>query len=49
MNIVFNAIAVLGGNLVKDQSGKWRTTNFEEGDIFGALGDRLRVVAAHKF
>lgn len=27
--------------------GKWRTTNFnEKGDKFGALGDRLRVVAA---
>lgn len=42
----FDAIAVLGGGLIKDKSGKWRTTNFDEGDNFGALGDRLRVVAA---
>lgn len=41
-----NAIAVLGGGLIRDK-GKWRTTNFnEKGDKFGALGDRLRVVAA---
>lgn len=40
------AIAVLGGGLVKEK-GKWRTTNFnDKGDKFGALGDRLRVVAA---
>lgn len=41
-----DAIAVLGGGLVKDKGGKWRTTNFNEGDNFGAMGDRLRVVAA---
>jgi hypothetical protein len=41
-----NAIVVLGGGLVKEK-GKWRTTNFsDQGDKFGALGDRLRVVAA---
>lgn len=28
------------------QSGKWRTTNYFEGDNFGAMGDRLRVLAA---
>lgn len=39
------AIAVLGGSLVRGKNGKWRTTNFREGDEFGALGDRLRVVA----
>lgn len=38
------AIAILGGGLKKD-GNKWRTTNFEEGDKFGCLGDRLRVIA----
>jgi hypothetical protein len=39
------AIIILGGGLIKD-GNKWRTTNFEEkGDEFGALGDRLRVLA----
>lgn len=38
------AIAILGGGLKKD-GHKWRTTNFNEGDEFGCLGDRLRVVA----
>lgn len=37
-------IAILGGGLKKD-GRKWRTTNFDEGDEFGCLGDRLRVVA----
>ena len=41
-----DAIVVFGGG-IKEEGGKWRTTNFtEEGDNFGALGDRLRVVAA---
>lgn len=41
------AIVVFGGGLVKEK-GKWRTTNFsDKGDKFGALGDRLRVVAAN--
>lgn len=40
------AIVVLGGGLIKEK-GKWQTTNFsDKGDKFGALGDRLRVVAA---
>lgn len=40
-------LIVLGGGLFKDLSGNWRTTNFDEpGDEYGALGDRLRVVAA---
>lgn len=43
--IMKTAIVILGGGLV-EENGKWRTTNFEEkGDKFGALGDRLRVVA----
>jgi hypothetical protein len=37
---------ILGGGLVKDKTGKWRTTHFEEGDNFGAIGDYLRVEAA---
>jgi len=39
------AIAIIGGGLKNDNS-RWRTTYFnEEGDDFGALGDRLRVLA----
>ncbi len=38
-------IAILGGGM-KEENGKWRTLNFDEGDKFGATGDRLRVVAA---
>src|SRR3989344_4629711 len=41
-----NAIVVLGGSL-KKENNVWRTTNFNEGDNFGSLGDRLRVVSAH--
>ena len=41
------AIVILGGGLKKDETGKWRTTNYNEpGDNFGVSGDRLRVVAA---
>lgn len=37
----------MGGGLVRDnKNGKWRTTNFDEGDNFGISGDRIRVVAA---
>lgn len=39
-----DAIVVLGGSL-KKEGNKWRTTNFNESDEFGCLGDRLRVVA----
>lgn len=45
---IFSAIAVLGGSLAQTTNGRWRTTDFGEGDTFGHLGDRLRVVAAHK-
>src|SRR6266511_1880931 len=39
-------LAILGGDLAKDATGKWQTTTFEDaGDKFGLLGDRLRVVA----
>jgi len=41
-----DAIAILGGGLTKEENGRWRTTDFEEGDNFGVLGDRLRVIAA---
>ncbi len=41
-----SAVIILGGGLIKDDNG-WRTTNFSEGDNFGALGDRLRVEAAN--
>lgn len=41
------AVILLGGGLLKEPNGNWRTTNFNEaGDEFGELGDRLRVVAA---
>lgn len=40
-----DVIFILGGSLKKDENG-WRTTFFNEGDNFGGLGDRLRVVAA---
>lgn len=39
-----DVIVILGGNLKKNKNG-WRITNFDEGDNFGVLGDRLRVVA----
>lgn len=39
-------IVVLGGALVKDRCGHWRTTNYYEGDNFGICGSRLRVIAA---
>lgn len=38
-------VAIIGGGLAKDTGGKWRTTYFTESDSFGALGDRLRVIA----
>ncbi len=34
----------MGGGLV-NENGNWRTANFNECDKYGALGDRLRVVA----
>lgn len=40
------AIVIFGGGLKEDNAtGRWRTTNFNEGDHFGVQGDRLRVVA----
>lgn len=45
MRMQLTTIAILAGGLVKDING-WRTTWFNEGDNFGGLGDRLRVVAA---
>lgn len=45
MNKNNQAIVIIGGGLVKDK-GKWRTTNFKEGDKYGVKGDRLRVDAA---
>lgn len=32
--------------MARDKNGKWRTTNFDEGDNFGISGDRIRVAAA---
>ncbi|PIS05296.1 MAG: hypothetical protein COT81_01920 [Candidatus Buchananbacteria bacterium CG10_big_fil_rev_8_21_14_0_10_42_9] len=39
-------IIILGGGLIEEKDGTWRTTNFDEGDNFGVNGDRVRVVAA---
>lgn len=44
--IKLDAIAILGGGLIKDKLG-WRTTNYNEGDSFGIIGDRLRVLAGY--
>lgn len=46
MKTIGKIINILGGSLIQDGRGHWRTTSFNEGDNFGALGDRLRVVAA---
>lgn len=46
MKKIDKIINILGGSLIQDRQGHWRTTRFDEGDNFGALGDRLRVVAA---
>lgn len=46
MKKITKLIDILGGSLIQDKQGHWRTTRFDEGDNFGALGDRLRVVAA---
>lgn len=41
-----NAIVIIGGGLVKDKKGFWRTNNFDDpGDHTGTTGDRLRVEA----
>lgn len=40
-----NVIVIIGGGLKKDKDGKWRTTNYFEGDNFAVQGDRLRVEA----
>ena len=48
MNHQPETIVILGGGLVKDPAGFFRTINFEEsGDRAGITGDRLRVEAAH--
>lgn len=44
MNRISHIIVILGGSLIRDAYG-WRTTYFNEGDEFGALGDFLRVYA----
>lgn len=41
-----SAIVILGGGMIKDKAtGRWRTTNFNEGDKFAVDGGRLRVDA----
>lgn len=38
-------VIILGGGIKREDTGQWRTTEFNETDAFGALGDRLRVLA----
>jgi hypothetical protein len=46
--MIKTGIAIISGCLKRGRNGKWRTSNFdEEGDKFGVVGDRLRVLAAH--
>ena len=40
----YDTLIILGGGL-KNDNGKWRTANFNEGDEFGTTGDSIRVVA----
>ncbi|MEK7124184.1 MAG: YdcF family protein [Patescibacteria group bacterium] len=46
MTVKKEALAVLCGESTKNPDGTWRTSRFDEGDKFGALGDRMRVLAA---
>lgn len=40
-------IVILGGSLIKDRNGKWRSSRYgERGDNFGEIGGNLRVIAA---
>lgn len=39
-------VVILGGAIVKQTDGKWRTANFNEGDNFGESWDRLTIEAA---
>ncbi len=43
--MVKKAIIVLGGGMIKNPDGTWRTTTYQEKDQFGALGDWMRVLA----
>ncbi len=40
-----SAVFIMGGGLIND-SGTWRTTNYDEGDKFGVSGDSAIVAAA---
>ncbi len=42
----FDALVILGGAIIENTPGHWRTTLFNEGDNFGVSGDRMRVLAA---
>lgn len=44
MSNLKTAFFILGGAL-KNENGRWRTTEFQGGDHFGVTGDRLRVIA----
>ncbi len=48
MSVPKKVIVILGGGLVKNPDGTFRTTTFDDvGDHNGILGDRLRVEAAY--
>ena len=47
MTVKKRAIAVLCGESIRNSDGTWRTARFTEGDKFGVLGDRMRVLAAN--
>ncbi|MDD4994900.1 MAG: YdcF family protein [Patescibacteria group bacterium] len=41
----YDAIITLSGAMRKHEKFGWRTTAYSEGDAFGALGGRIRVIA----
>lgn len=47
MKQVKKVIVILGGWMIRDSNGQWRTINYDEkGDWFGVSGGRLRVIAS---
>lgn len=41
----YDAIVTLSGAMKKHEKLGWRTTAYSEGDAFGALGGRIRIIA----
>lgn len=44
-----DVLVILGGCIVKDERGTWKTASFREGDAFGITGDSIRVIAGSIF